>query len=169
MRLDLSSIPTNKRAEAKQEIGKIIVDGIQEMLDQSTSPVSGGIYRKNKVDGDRSILFEDGDMRDAITFKSRPGNTIEVGIFKSSETPKAYGHTTGFKGHPNESKLRKYTREFIPGEEGTFKGKIMERVQKTIADFSSGGNNERDETSTEQTDRITRQTLGQLLGDDFEF
>lgn len=108
---------------AKSEAGKIIVEGINEFLDQSKSPVSGGSFKTKLKDGGRSILFEEGDLRDAIVSKNRKGDEIEVGVFKSAETPKAYNHNKG-------DTLPK--RQFIPGEDENFKGKITKRVDQRL-------------------------------------
>ncbi len=123
-----------QKDRAKDEAGRIIVEEINSFLDSSTSPVSGGKFKKKLKDGKtRSILFEFGTMRDSIEFKKAEGDSIEVGIWNSNETPKAWNHNKG-ETVP--------VRQFIPNDSGkasTFKGRINDRVNGMIESVRETG------------------------------
>ena len=123
VKLNLKGLTREQKTQAKNEAGRLIVEGINDYLDKSKSPVSGGKFKVKKKDGERSILFEEGDLRDAIVSKNRKGDVIEVGVFKSSERAKSYNHNIGDTVP---------TRRFIPGEGEKFKKTIMSRVNKRI-------------------------------------
>ena len=147
VKLNLSGLSNSEKELAKQEAGRILLEEIETYLDASISPVKDGAYRANKVDGTRSDLYDVGDMRSQLEFRSLDSDHIEVGIFKSApsiDRAKAFGHNSGFKGHKNERKLKKYKREFIPAPNKTFRGDIMERVNESIDEFR-GIANEREE------------------------
>lgn len=141
MTLDLEGMSRTAKTRAKEEAGRIIIEEIHNHLDSSTSPVEGGSFKPLKADGTASLLFQEGDMRSAITFKKRTGSNIEVGIWKKKETPKAFNHTTG-------DTLPK--REFIPRENDNFKESISTKVERAVNDIR--------ETDTK------RVTVGELLG-----
>lgn len=147
--LDLDGLSREAKTRAKQEAGRIIVEGIQSALDASKSPVSGGDFKTKKKDGKNSRLLEFGDMRDEIEFKSKRGNQIEVGVFNRSETAKAYGHNTDFEGHPHlDGKGNK--RQFIPEENQNFKRNIISEVNAAIDDIRVA-----DQSTKEERSRIT--------------
>ena len=154
MKLDLSGIRNKK--EAKEEIGRLIVEGIQDHLDRSESPVFNGKYQERKIDGERSILLDEYDMRPAIESKNRKGDYIEVGVYKKAEVKKAFGHNSGFKGHPNEAKMKKHRREFIPASNKRFKDSIMERVEQRLGELRRG----QQETELEE---LRTTTVGELF------
>jgi hypothetical protein len=135
-----------QKSLAKSEAGRLIVEGINDYLDKSSSPVSGGSFKRKKKDGERSILFEEGDLREAIVSKNRRGHEIEVGVFKPDETPKAYNHNIGDTVP---------TRRFIPAEDEKFKRTIMDRVNKRIKEIKKDQETELEELRTT--------TVGQLF------
>lgn len=133
--LDLSKVPRSRRSDVKEQVGEFIVTEILRKVEEGRSPVSGrGSFKKlskqyasEEKGGDRTANLElDGDMLDALTSKNRKGDTIEVGIFKSSQVPKADGHNN-FSG---DSKLP--TRRFIPKGDESFKRDIMTGVKRII-------------------------------------
>ena len=71
-------------------------------------------------------------MRSAIDAKPTT-NGINYGVYDPSETAKAFGHNSGFKGHPT-IKQGKYTREFIPDENKNLKKPILDGVKRIIKD-----------------------------------
>lgn len=127
--LDLDGLDQASRDRAKAEVGQLIIDEINSYLDESRSPVAGGSYKRMKKDGERSILFEFGDMRDSLEWRDVGGDEIEVGIWNRSETPKAYNHTIG-------DTLPQ--REFIPAERDRFRQKIMDKVDDTVDRIRTG-------------------------------
>jgi hypothetical protein len=129
--LDLEGVADDQIDLAKEEAGNIIVNAIQDALDASSSPVEGGEFKPRKKDGSNSTLLDFGDLRDAIEFKSLPGDQIEVGVFRGRETPKAFGHNTDFRGHPTlDGKGNK--RQFIPAGNEDFDSNIMGQVEEAI-------------------------------------
>jgi hypothetical protein len=157
--LNLKGIKDKKKA--KEEAGKLIVEGIQDYLDQSESPVEGGKFKPRKVDGSRSILIEEYDMRPAIESKNRRGDQIEVGVYKKAEVKKAYGHNSGFKGHPNEKKMKAHRREFIPASNKKFKDKITDRVNQRMNELRRGQEQTQlEELETTTLDRLFEQATG---------
>lgn len=152
LELDLEGLSREGKTRAKNEAGRIIVEEIQAHLDRSSSPVSGGRFKTRKADGSNSILLEFGDMRDAIEFKRRSGDNIEVGVFRSAERAKAFGHTTGFRGHPFLDGTA--FREFIPDESDSFKRTITSRVNRAINNIK-----EFEESLRTEGEEATQQTL----------
>lgn len=135
MKLNLKGLSQDRKARAKEIAGEILVEEINSFLDGSKTPVSKGKFKKNKKDGSASDLFEFGDLR--VQIESRPNETdhVSVGLFEDApqlQKDKALGHNSGFKGHPNEKKLKKYKREFIPAPNKVFKKNIMKRVNDGI-------------------------------------
>ena len=134
-----SGLNAEQKAEAKFNIGNLIVDKINEFLDQSKSPVSNGKFKKSLKKGGASHLFEEGFMRDALEFKPYTQG-IDIGIFKADQAIKAFAHNTGFRGHPFIPKNR-YVREFIPNKKGKFKKEITTGAREIISKLlgSTGG------------------------------
>jgi hypothetical protein len=135
---DLS--PTNKSI-AKREAGEVVIDGILDNLGSAKTPVSGGRYksslsseyRERKGDGLGSPIANlelTGAMLDSLTFQSKTGG-IEVGIFDSSQAPKAYNHQRG-------DTLP--TRQFLPESGQKFKRNIESELKSLIKEL--GGKDE---------------------------
>ncbi len=127
--LDLGEVDQSTRDRIKAEVGQLIIDEINDHLDESRSPVAGGSYKRLKADGERSILFEYGDMRDSLEWRDAGGDEIEVGIWNRSETPKAYNHTVG-------DTLPQ--REFIPADRDSFRRSIMDKIDDTVKRIKEG-------------------------------
>ena len=135
------------KEKAQEEIGQFLVDYILDKVGQAESPVDKGIYNPSltkkykKVKGEISSnttanmeLF--GDMLDSLEFTAKDG-VIEVGIFDSEQAKKAYGHNTGFSGHPNsEMRGNKYKRQFIPHKSKKFKKEAMDQINRIIDDYA---------------------------------
>jgi len=133
VRIDFQGAKGEVKERIKQEVGEIYTEEILSHLTKSKSPVSGGTFKKLKKDKSAADLFEDGDLYSSVNFETyRDG--IEVGVFDSTEVPKAYGHNSGFKGHPTIPE-GKYKREFIPGKDASFKKTIEAKVSKRISDI----------------------------------
>lgn len=126
MKLNLKGLSRSDKERAKELAGEIIVGEIGNFLDESKSPVQGGKFKKKKVDGERSILFEFGDMRDAIKYEPMESDHVEVGIFEDAaqvERLKIYNHNVG-DTVPQ--------RRAIAAPNQKFKKSIMEKVNKSI-------------------------------------
>jgi len=138
----------NLRDEAANEVGQFLVDYILDKVGESSSPVEKGIYEsiltkdykkvKSEISGNTSANMElFGDMLDALEYTVNDGK-VEVGIFDQDQAVKAYGHNTGFKGHPN-AKMRgnKYKRQFIPSKSKNFNKEAREGISRIIDDYAS--------------------------------
>jgi hypothetical protein len=155
--------PTQK-TKAKKEAGRLIVEGIQDSLDQSVSPVAGGRFKKSKADGDRSILFEEGDLRDAITHKDAGGSFIEVGVYESDELEKAYNHNMGANNASNSTVPE---RRFIPDKDQNFKKKVTNRVDRRLNEIRKGQSETRvKELQTTTLDRLFEEATDEATGTD---
>ena len=133
--MDLSKLSpkfqkAKNKKKLKESVGKFVVEKINEYLDGSKSPVSGGKYKAFKKDKSPSQLFDTGDMRSEIESKPAP-NGINYGVYDDSETGKAFGHNSGFKGHPT-IKQGKYTRKFIPDQGEILKKPILDGIKRII-------------------------------------
>ena len=119
-----SQLGSFEKKEAKIQIGNFLVDKINQFLDRSTSPVSGGAFKKKLKKGGSSTLFDRGDMRAALTFSEfRDG--VDVGIFNDSQAIKAHGHNTGGGHLP--------VRQIIPNEKEKFKQVINTGMRNIIS------------------------------------
>jgi len=123
VRLNLNKLTPAEKDEAKRAVGLILVEGINDKLDSSTSPVKGGKFKSLKQDNTASLLFESGAMRSQIRFESIDNEDIvEVGVFESApevEKLKAFNHNTG-------DTLPK--RRFIASPNQRFKDDIMDKA-----------------------------------------
>lgn len=144
LRIDFSKLKRVKpgerkdvKQEIKRQVGEYLVDAINQKLDQSRSPVTGGRLRSYKDKKYRSKhgspdLLLTGDMRSQITYQEfRDG--IEVGVFDSEEAQKADNH------NKNSAKSRQTgvrQRQFIPyntkGRRGSFHTDIRQEVNKIV-------------------------------------
>jgi hypothetical protein len=113
---------------SKERIQELVADEligeIQVYLDAAKSPVSGAPYKTFRKDKKPSLLFEEGDLRDAIEWEPTKKG-IKIGVFDKDETPKAFNHNTG-------DTLP--TRRFIPLDDETFKRPIISKIRSLIED-----------------------------------
>jgi hypothetical protein len=124
--LNLKGLTDSEKDQAKKEVGEIIVQGINDELDSSRSPVAGGRFQKKKADGSNSELFEFGDMRSQITFEEGERDEIMVGIFEDAPTVeklKSFNHNTG-------DTLPQ--RRFIAAPNQKFKANIMNKANDAV-------------------------------------
>ena len=92
-----------------------------------------------------------GDMMASIDILEVNGAKIKIGIDDGSQAPKAYGHQTGFKGHPTlESSKNK--REFF--------GVTKEEIKKYILDEFKDDIKAKRSTSTEETNKVINAVRG---------
>lgn len=144
----LSKIADKKTA--LEEIGEFVRDSILDSLAEAETPISGGVYNKNlsplykkikaKISGSTQANMElYGDMLDSLDYETdESAGTVTIGIFDETEARKAYGHHTGFKGHPN-SKMRSNSnkRQFIPNSKQSFKDEITRGIERILDEYAS--------------------------------
>lgn len=75
--------------------------------------------------GDTVDLDLTGDMLGSLDVLKESGGQIKIGIADESQLDKAYGHQTGFKGHPTIPQ-GKYKREFLGITQGELKDILAE-------------------------------------------
>jgi hypothetical protein len=152
-------IPEGVANEIKRDVGDYVTVAILDYVGQGQSPVRGGKkfkqlskdYADDEKGGRREPNLElNGDMLGALTYKTTDKG-IEVGIFDSSQAPKAYNHNVG-------DTLPK--RAFIPQPKESFVGEIekgiRELVNKRIVESALGEFEPRPQPRSTPSD--TRQT-----------
>lgn len=134
-----SKADTPTKKAIRELIGEELVDGINETLDSSVSPAVGGSYKKKLKDGSPAILADDGDLRASIEYEPN-SQSIEVGVFDGDERDKAYGHQTGFKGHPflDNKGLR---RQILPEQGQRIRDQIIKLIREEVRDELGGQDN----------------------------
>jgi len=130
IRIDFKGAKGALKDRIKREVGEIAVEEIINYLSSAKSPVSNGKYKTFKKDKTPAQLLEDGDLWESIEFEEyRDG--VEVGVFDADQIGKAYGHNSGFKGHPTIPE-GKYQREFIPTGDKDFKKTIRDKIKRRV-------------------------------------
>ena len=140
-KFDINEVPSEDRAEARQEIAEFIKDRVLEDISNSRSSVTGRRWKglssnykeyKSTVHGDSSANLElHGDMLDSFDYRIN-GNFIEIGVFGRGEADKAAGHNQHTK-----HKKPKYlpVRRFIPDENENFRSGILSEIRSIVEEF----------------------------------
>lgn len=137
----------SERDELLAEIGDYTVTSMLDYIGEGKSPVDGRSFKKlsekyadREKGGSRvSNLELDGDMLDALEFEISKGK-LKVGIFDEDQAIKAYGHQTGFEGHPwLEGKAP--ARRILPEKGEEFVGRIKSGIDDIIEEFMDGREN----------------------------
>lgn len=130
-----------------EEIGDYTVTSMLDFIGEGKSPVTGRNFQKlsakyadKEKGGSRvSNLELDGDMLDALDFEITKGK-LKVGIFDEDQAIKAYGHQTGFEGHPwLDGKAP--ARQILPDKGEDFVGRIKSGIDDIIEEFMDGREN----------------------------
>lgn len=134
----------DEREELNSEIGDYIVTTMLDKLGDGVSPVEGGgvfrelseNYANDEKGGNRTAnLSLEGDLWSALTFEA-DAYGVKVGFWEETEAAKAFGHTTGFEGHPTlEGKAPK--RKIIPSAKESFISDIQEGIDQIIEEYAS--------------------------------
>lgn len=136
------NLPANLADEVaddiKAEVGEFLVESILDYVGDGRSPVTGQQFKQlskpyadDEKGGRRTPNLDlEGDMLNSLIFKPTK-NGVEVGIYDDDQAIKAFGHITGFEGHPWLDGVAP-ARPFIPGTKADFTGKIMEGVQQIV-------------------------------------
>jgi hypothetical protein len=131
----------DERLELNEEIGDYVVTTMLDLLGDGVSPVTGKGFKalsKKYADddkgGDTTANMElEGDMLSSLTYEADP-YSVKIGIWDEDQAIKAYGHTTGMKGHPwLEGKVAE--RKIIPGAKESFAGTIQDGIDLLIEEF----------------------------------
>lgn len=115
----------------------MIVSEINSNLDAGQTPVSGGRFRRKltkeyakKQGKSTANLFKEGALRFNIAFEPfRDG--VDTGVFNDTQAKKAFGHQTGFKGHPH-IKQGKFVRQIVPNKGQQYRPAIREKIKEIV-------------------------------------
>lgn len=130
------------RKELNEEIGDYVVTTMLDLLGDGVSPVTGTAftnklkqkYADQEKGGDNTPNMElEGDMLSALTYEADEFS-VKIGIWEPDEAIKAYGHNTGFEGHPwLDGKVK--PRKLIPSPKEKFASVINEGIDQIIQEF----------------------------------
>jgi hypothetical protein len=158
----IQKVPKNQRSSVATQVGELLVDEILRKVSTGTSPVEGRCrfkilnkeYAEDEKFGNRTPNLDlEGDMLNALDYRVTGNTKLEVGIFKSSEVPKADGHNN-FSG---QSKLPE--RRFIPDDSEAFKKDIQGRIKQLVE-----ANQVPDEPTTpRESDRPLNDVLNRII------
>ena len=135
------SVSNAEKKELLNQIGDYVVVTMLDLIADGISPVTGKSFSKltkpysnKEKGGDRTPNMDlNGDMLNALTYEIVDG-IVNVGWFDSDQSAKAYGHTTGFKGHPwLDGEVT--PRKLIPNTKEKFTPEIMAGIREIIEDF----------------------------------
>jgi hypothetical protein len=137
----VDELPLENRVELLDEIGEYLKFTMLDFIGDKKSPVDGDKFENlsskyaKKVGHKYSDLQFEGDMLDALDFKTKPRKyEIQIGFFDKDQSAKAFGHTTGMEGHPWLDGVTP-KRKIIPIEGETFDDEIMDGIGTLIQDY----------------------------------
>lgn len=138
--------PETKRAtkEALKEIAEYVKAEMLQHYGDGVSPAAGGKWTK-KLSPEYAELKKEisgvnfsnmelyGDLLDSLEARI-DGDKITVGWSKSNDqAPKAFGHQTGYKGHPTIEDGP--VRQLVPEKGQTFKRDIVKGMREIAEEF----------------------------------
>lgn len=138
----LTGVSFENDPELKREIGQAMIDFMKSRIEDNNAGYGGqklkSPYSKSysesldfqaagKSDGDVNMTLS-GDMLGSIDLVDETDSGFKIDINDPDVIPRAYGHMTGFEGHPNK-KMSKYKRQFF--------GLSEDEQKQIIKDFSS--------------------------------
>lgn len=87
-----------------------------------------------KSDNDVNLELS-GDMIGSIDVAKEKGSVVKLAIVEKSQIPKAYGHITGFEGHPTIKNGSKYKRNFFGLTDEELKDEILVNFESEIEEL----------------------------------
>lgn len=147
VKLNLSKVPRNKRAEVKEEIAELLLDSVLEHVSEGKSPVQGersfkGLSKeykkvKSKISGSTKPNMElFGDMLDDLKAVADKGSSVSIGFMKDASEKSKLKAENHNKWTSRAEKTKVPKRRFIPKGEQEFKKDIMRQVNEIINDAS---------------------------------
>jgi hypothetical protein len=134
-----SDLKARERKELLEEIGEYIKITMLDMIGDGRSPVTGQEWRQlskdySKFKGSKEANMDlNGDMLDSLDYEVSKGE-LYVGWFDSDQAVKAYGHTTGMKGHPFLDGVAP-KRKLLPTDKEKFTAEIRSGVEEIVREF----------------------------------
>lgn len=170
----LTGVDTSIDQDLQNEIAQATIDYIKARVIDENKGIGGvklkAPYTKTYQD---SLDFQaagksasdinmtlSGDMLGAMDVMADAGPLVLIGIDDDAQSAKAYGHQTGFKGHPNEAKLKKYKREFFGITDAEFKNNVLPQFQDRIDNIK-----EREPSERQSLINVIR-NAGDLFGEE---
>lgn len=137
--------PDNRRDKnsALKEIAEYVRDELLQHYGDGESPVAGGKWKrrlskdyaelKKEISGSNFANMElYGDMLDSLEYRIE-GGKIKIGWFSGEEAAKAYGHQTGYEGHPTIKNGP--VRQLLPEQGQKLKPDIREGMKQIAQEF----------------------------------
>lgn len=80
-----------------------------------------------------------GDMLGSVDVieERESGARFRIGFTDSSVVPRAYGHISGFEGHPEQDKMEKYQRIFFGVSEKEFKDEVLPAFEEDLQELKA--------------------------------
>jgi hypothetical protein len=134
-----SNLSSREKKELLEEIGDYVKTAMLDLIGDGRSPVNGRQWKKlskdyAKTKGSKEANMDlNGDMLDALDYKVFKGE-LYVGWFDDEQAAKAYGHTTGMKGHPWLDGVAP-VRKLIPNEKENFTSEINSGIEMVVKEF----------------------------------
>lgn len=144
--------------ELKREIGQAMIDYMKSRITDKNAGYDGeklkSPYSKSysqsldfdaagKSESDVNMTLS-GDMLGSLDLTDETDSGFKIDLNDPEVLPRAYGHMTGFEGHPNQNKMKKYKRQFFGLSEAEqkvvikdFKSDIsnIKEAKKSVSDF----------------------------------
>lgn len=135
-KLNIRDLIGESDSDLTDAAGQFLGEKIKEYCAKSTSPVSGGDWKKslskeykklkeNATGRNKADMDLTGEMLEALGFVATR-DTVEIGIFEGSQVGKADGHNN----HSGDSNLPE--RKFIPEKDEDFKRNIMSELKEYL-------------------------------------
>jgi hypothetical protein len=91
-----------------------------------------------KSEGDVNMELS-GDMVGSIDVLQERDDRFTIGFTDSEVIPRAYGHISGFAGHPNQDALKKYQRVFFGVSKKEFNKNILPAFKGDLESLKRSG------------------------------
>ena len=140
----LTGAPVSLDPALQREMAQATIDFIKKRVVEDNKGLGGkpllSPYSKSyedsldfeaagKSSGDVNMTLS-GDMLGSIDVLDE-GDTVKIGIDDPDVAPRAYGHQSGFEGHPNKA-MKKYKREFFGVTDFELEKEILPQFQAQI-------------------------------------
>lgn len=134
----------SEKDELLEEIGSYVVESMLDLIADGKSPVTGRNFQRlskgyadKEKGGNRSSNLElNGDLLAALDFEIDKGK-LKVGFFDEDQAIKAFGHQTGFEGHPWLDGVAP-ARPIVPEKGEAFASRIERGIDEIIEEFMDG-------------------------------
>ena len=139
--VDTEGLSEFDKEDLLDSVGRMLLEGIREDMNQGRSSVSGRPWKKlspgyaKEVGREIATLFLSGQMDRALSFRTK-GNSVEIGWFtrqNKDEAKKADGHNN----HSGASKLPR--RRSIPTPSQQFRPALRNKIDELRKSYEAPG------------------------------